>query len=133
VITANSARPSGQANVVDGGFSLRRWSLVSGCELNGTAKPFKIIANEKDGRIPAAARFSLDVFARQHAAIATEIKLSRSASVPGIVQVKKLPARTDPWRWAKVRAPTENPKSSSIRFICHPCGSGRIERGPVGT
>ena len=37
------------------------------CEL------FKIIADEKDGRIPAAARFSLDVLARQHAAIAAEI------------------------------------------------------------
>jgi alkylation response protein AidB-like acyl-CoA dehydrogenase len=34
VITANSTRPSGQANVVDGGFRLTgRWSLVSGCEL----------------------------------------------------------------------------------------------------
>jgi alkylation response protein AidB-like acyl-CoA dehydrogenase len=34
VITANSTRPSGQANVVDGGFRLAgRWSLVSGCEL----------------------------------------------------------------------------------------------------
>ena len=34
VITANSTRPSGQANVVDGGFCLAgRWSLVSGCEL----------------------------------------------------------------------------------------------------
>src|SRR5437899_1526759 len=37
---------------------------------NGTAELFKIIADEKDGRIPAAARFSLDVLARQHAAIA---------------------------------------------------------------
>jgi transposase len=31
------------------------------------------VADEKDGRIPAAARFSLDVLARQHAAIAAEI------------------------------------------------------------
>src|SRR6185437_10083927 len=39
-----------------------------------TAQPscLKIIADEKDGRIPAAARFSLDVLARQHAAIAAE-------------------------------------------------------------
>src|ERR1700756_1075683 len=40
---------------------------------NGTAELIKIIADEKDGRIPAAARFSLDVLARQHAAIAAEI------------------------------------------------------------
>src|SRR5260370_4430525 len=34
VITANSTRPSGQADVVDGGFRLTgRWSLVSGGEL----------------------------------------------------------------------------------------------------
>jgi indole-3-acetate monooxygenase len=34
VITANSTRPSGQAQIVDGGYRLSgRWSLVSGCEL----------------------------------------------------------------------------------------------------
>jgi indole-3-acetate monooxygenase len=33
-ITANSARPSGQAHVVDGGFRVtRRWSLASSCEI----------------------------------------------------------------------------------------------------
>src|SRR5215467_12823651 len=34
VITANSTRASGQAQVVDGGYRVNgRWSLVSGCEL----------------------------------------------------------------------------------------------------
>jgi alkylation response protein AidB-like acyl-CoA dehydrogenase len=34
VVTANSTRPSGQAQVVDGGYRVNgRWSLVSGCEL----------------------------------------------------------------------------------------------------
>src|SRR6267154_5057388 len=47
--------------------------IISAKGRNGTAELFKIIADEKDGRIPAAARFSLDVLARQHAAIAAEI------------------------------------------------------------
>src|SRR6266511_1786666 len=40
---------------------------------NGTGELLKIIANEQDDRIPAAARFSLDVLARQYAAVRTEI------------------------------------------------------------
>ena len=39
---------------------------------NGTAELFKIIADEKDGRVPAA-RGILDVLARQYTAIAAEI------------------------------------------------------------
>ena len=40
---------------------------------NGTAELLKIIADEHDDRIPAAARFSLGVLARQYAAIREEI------------------------------------------------------------
>src|SRR6266581_3499625 len=40
---------------------------------NGTAELLKIIANEQDDRIPEAARFSLDVLARQYAAVRAEI------------------------------------------------------------
>ena len=40
---------------------------------NGTAELLKIVADEQDDRIPAAARFSLDILARQYAAIRTEI------------------------------------------------------------
>jgi transposase len=52
---------------------LAELGTISAKGRNGTAELFKIIADEKDGRIPAAARFSLDVLARQHAAIAAEI------------------------------------------------------------
>ena len=51
---------------------LAELGIISAKGRNGTAELFKIIADEKDGRIPAAARFSLDVLARQHAAIAAE-------------------------------------------------------------
>jgi transposase len=40
---------------------------------NGTAELLKIIANEQDDRIPAAARFSLDILARQYAVVRAEI------------------------------------------------------------
>jgi transposase len=40
---------------------------------NGTAELIEIIANPEDGRIPVAARFSLDVLARQYGTITTEI------------------------------------------------------------
>ena len=40
---------------------------------NGTAELLKNIANEQDDRIPEAARFSLDVLARQYAAVRAEI------------------------------------------------------------
>src|SRR5262249_8351984 len=41
-------------------------------DCNGTAELLKIIADEQDDRIPAAARFSLNVLARQYAAIREE-------------------------------------------------------------
>jgi indole-3-acetate monooxygenase len=53
VITANSTRPSGQANVVDGGFRLTgRWSLVSGCELANWMVLFSVV---HDGGKPRTA------------------------------------------------------------------------------
>src|SRR6202040_1381850 len=47
--------------------------IVSAKGRNGTAGLLEIIANEQDGRIPAAARFSLAILARQYAAVGTEI------------------------------------------------------------
>jgi transposase len=47
--------------------------LISAKGRNGTAELLEIIANEQDDRIPAAARFSLDVLARQYAVVRAEI------------------------------------------------------------
>lgn len=47
--------------------------IVSAKGRNGTAELLTILANEQDGRIPIAARFSLDVLARQYAVLTTEI------------------------------------------------------------
>src|SRR6202047_3368605 len=46
--------------------------IISAKGRNGTAELLKIIADEQDDRIPAAARFSLNVLARQYAAIREE-------------------------------------------------------------
>src|SRR5256712_3306979 len=46
--------------------------MISAKGRNGTAELLEIIANEQDDRIPAAARFSLNVLARQYAAIREE-------------------------------------------------------------
>jgi transposase len=47
--------------------------VISAKGRNGTAELLKIIANEDNDCIPAAARFSLDVLARQYAATTAEI------------------------------------------------------------
>jgi transposase len=47
--------------------------IISAKGRNGTAELLKIIAGEQDGRIPAAARFSLDVLARRYAVVRAEI------------------------------------------------------------
>jgi transposase len=47
--------------------------IVSAKGRNGTAELLEVIANEEDDRIPAAARLSLAVLARQYAVITTEI------------------------------------------------------------
>jgi len=52
---------------------MAEFGIISAKGRNGTAELFKVITDEKDGRLPAAARFSLDVLARQYAVIAAEI------------------------------------------------------------
>ena len=52
---------------------MAEFGIISAKGRNGTAELFKVITDEKDGRIPAAARLSLDVLARQYAVIAAEI------------------------------------------------------------
>lgn len=52
---------------------LAELGIISAKGRNGTAELLAIIANEEDDRIPAAARVSLAVLARQYAAITTEI------------------------------------------------------------
>ena len=52
---------------------LAELGVISAKGRNGTAELLAIIANEKDDRIPAAARLSLDILARQYATITTEI------------------------------------------------------------
>jgi transposase len=47
--------------------------IISAKGRKGTAELLAILANEQDDRIPMAARFSLEVLARQYAALATEI------------------------------------------------------------
>ena len=55
------------------GLMLHELGIISAKGRNGTAELLKIIATENDDCIPAAARFSLDVLARQYVAIAAEI------------------------------------------------------------
>src|SRR5256885_6845355 len=52
---------------------LAELGIISAKGRNGTAELFKIIADEKDNCIPTAARLSLDILARQYAAITIEI------------------------------------------------------------
>jgi len=47
--------------------------LISAKGRNGTAMLLEMIANQEDDRIPAAARFSLDVLARQYVNVTAEI------------------------------------------------------------
>ena len=47
--------------------------VISAKGRNGTAELLKIIANETNDRVPAAAQFSLDVLARQYATTTAEI------------------------------------------------------------
>ena len=50
---------------------MAEFGIVSAKGRNGTAELLAILANEQDDRIPIAARFSLDVLARQYAVLTT--------------------------------------------------------------
>jgi transposase len=54
---------------------MAEFGIVSAKGRNGTAELLAILANEQDDRIPIAARFSLDVLARQYAVVTTEISI----------------------------------------------------------
>src|SRR2546430_15808940 len=59
------------SNAIRGHMAER--GIISAKGRNGTAELLEVIANEEDDRIPAAARLSLAVLARQYAVITTEI------------------------------------------------------------
>jgi transposase len=52
---------------------LAELGIISAKGRNGTSRLLELIANEQDGSVPAAARFSLDILARQYASLTTEI------------------------------------------------------------
>ena len=57
VITANSTRAAGRADVVDGGYRVNgRWSLVSGCELGAW---MVLLCAVREGEQPRGTRFML--------------------------------------------------------------------------
>src|SRR5262250_3025579 len=52
---------------------MAEFGIISAKGRNGTAELLEVIANEEDDRIPAAARFSLGILARQYAAVRAAI------------------------------------------------------------
>jgi transposase len=90
--------------------------VVSAKGRNGTAELLKIIADEHDDRIPAAARFSLDVLARQYAVVRAEI-----------VAIEK---RIHAWH----RSCEESRRLEEIPGVGYRAGGrgGRLERVHVG-
>ena len=74
--------------------------IISAKGRNGTAELLKIIATENDDCIPAAARFSLDVLARQYVAIAAEIGVIEKRIHAWHRSCDRKPAaRGDPRHW----------------------------------
>src|SRR5580692_2908344 len=71
--------------------------IISAKGRNGTAELFKVITDEKDGRIPAAARFSLDVLARQYAVIGRDRSVREAHPCLASLVRRKPAARADPW------------------------------------
>jgi transposase len=68
---------------------LAELGIISAKGRNGTAELFKIIADEKDGRIPAVAQFTSVFLPANTPRSQQRSELSRSASMAGIVQAKK--------------------------------------------
>src|ERR1700731_2710389 len=54
---------------------MAEFGIISAKGRNGTAELLEVIANAKDDRIPATARFSLEALARQYANITAEIRV----------------------------------------------------------
>src|SRR5260370_18215438 len=59
------------ANAIRG--HMAELGIISAKGRNGTAELLEIIADEHDDRIPSAARFSLDVLARQYAVVRAQV------------------------------------------------------------
>jgi transposase len=79
--------------------------IISAKGRNGMAELLKIIANEREDRIPAAALFSLNVLARQYAVLAARSVPLRNAFTPGTARVK----RAGGWRKSPVLARSSPP------------------------
>src|SRR6185369_13379551 len=96
---------------------LAELGIISAKGRNGTAELFKIIADEKDGRIPAAAASMFLPANTPRSQLRSE--LSRSASMPGIVQAKKaagssrsqalVPSSPPPWSQKSVTGKSSRP------------------------
>src|SRR5262245_26147862 len=85
---------------------LAELGIISAKGRNGTAELLKIIANEDDDRIPAAARFSLGILARQYAAVRAEIGAIEKRTTPGTARVQKAGG----WRKSLVLARSSPPR-----------------------
>jgi transposase len=75
--------------------------MISAKGRNGTAELLKIITDVTDDRVPEAARFSLDVLARQYAAITAEIGAieKRIHAWHRSCKESRRAARRDTWYW----------------------------------
>ena len=83
---------------------LAELGIISAKGRNGTAELLAIIANQQDDRIPMAARFSLEVLARQYAVITAEIGVIEKrihAWHRSCEESRRL--RGNPWRWSDRR------------------------------
>jgi hypothetical protein len=78
--------------------------MISAKGRNGTVELLEVITNQEDDRIPAVARFSLEVLARQYAAIAADWSL-RSVSMAGTDRVRKAGGSRKPLALARSLRP----------------------------